>query len=223
MQSDSFISAASFQETTKVLTEAALAGKVDYLVGLKENVILGHLVPAGTGFKLHQEAEVRIRPEALEALAEKGPGYSRYPRDEAAAPAGRGERVSHAIDWTPRGPASRSHSTEEAGRSALSPDPSRRATPMATIATRIGPADHGRAMTLEEFREAEEEEGYRYELARGVLEVTEVPERSARLQSSANLYQALGRYRCRPIPDVILPLRRRRRVPPLAPRHGLGP
>src|SRR5205807_2723038 len=46
VQSDSFISAASFQETTKVLTEAALAGKVDYLVGLKENVILGHLVPA---------------------------------------------------------------------------------------------------------------------------------------------------------------------------------
>jgi DNA-directed RNA polymerase subunit beta' len=60
VQSDSFISAASFQETTKVLTEAALAGKVDYLVGLKENVILGHLVPAGTGFHSHQEAEVRI-------------------------------------------------------------------------------------------------------------------------------------------------------------------
>ncbi len=60
VQSDSFISAASFQETTKVLTEAALASKVDYLVGLKENVILGHLIPAGTGFKTHQEAEVRI-------------------------------------------------------------------------------------------------------------------------------------------------------------------
>ena len=70
MQSESFISAASFQETTKVLTAAALAGKVDYLVGLKENVILGHLVPAGTGFKAHLEAEVRIRPEALEALAD---------------------------------------------------------------------------------------------------------------------------------------------------------
>ena len=60
VQSDSFISAASFQETTKVLTEAALAGKVDYLVGLKENVILGHLVPAGTGFHTHQEAEVQL-------------------------------------------------------------------------------------------------------------------------------------------------------------------
>ena len=65
----SFISAASFQETTKVLTEAALAGKVDNLVGLKENVILGHLIPAGTGFHTFQESEVRIRPQALEALA----------------------------------------------------------------------------------------------------------------------------------------------------------
>ena len=51
LQSESFISAASFQETTKVLTEAALAGKRDNLVGLKENVILGHLVPTGTGFR----------------------------------------------------------------------------------------------------------------------------------------------------------------------------
>ncbi|MEM9185231.1 MAG: DNA-directed RNA polymerase subunit beta', partial [Planctomycetota bacterium] len=69
VQSSSFISAASFQETTKVLTEAALAGRTDNLVGLKENVILGHLIPAGTGFRSIQESEVRIRPEALEALA----------------------------------------------------------------------------------------------------------------------------------------------------------
>ena len=67
VQSESFISAASFQETTKVLTEAALAGKVDYLVGLKENVILGHLVPAGTGFHTHQEAEVRLNAPALKS------------------------------------------------------------------------------------------------------------------------------------------------------------
>jgi DNA-directed RNA polymerase subunit beta' len=73
VQSDSFISAASFQETTKVLTEAALAGKVDYLVGLKENVILGHLVPAGTGFHSHQEAEVRIHPQVLEAAVQAEP------------------------------------------------------------------------------------------------------------------------------------------------------
>jgi len=68
VQSSSFISAASFQETTKVLTEAALAGKIDRLVGLKENVILGHLIPAGTGFRTYQESEVRIRPQALEGL-----------------------------------------------------------------------------------------------------------------------------------------------------------
>jgi DNA-directed RNA polymerase subunit beta' len=69
VQSESFISAASFQETTKVLTEAALAGKVDKLVGLKENVILGHLIPAGTGFRIFQESEVNYRREALEELA----------------------------------------------------------------------------------------------------------------------------------------------------------
>ena len=72
VQSESFISAASFQETTKVLTEAAIAGKMDTLVGLKENVILGHLIPAGTGFKVHQQSEVRIKPAALaEIYAEK--------------------------------------------------------------------------------------------------------------------------------------------------------
>ena len=72
VQSESFISAASFQETTKVLTEAALAGKSDGLVGLKENVILGHLIPAGTGFRIHQDAEVRIHDSALMAMqAEK--------------------------------------------------------------------------------------------------------------------------------------------------------
>ena len=72
VQSDSFISAASFQETTKVLTEAALAGKVDYLVGLKENVILGHLVPAGTGFRVYQDSEVRINaPEVVREEADE--------------------------------------------------------------------------------------------------------------------------------------------------------
>jgi DNA-directed RNA polymerase subunit beta' len=73
VQSNSFISAASFQETTKVLTEAALAGKVDKLVGLKENVILGHLIPAGTGFRMFQDAEVSYRREALQELAEATP------------------------------------------------------------------------------------------------------------------------------------------------------
>ncbi len=59
LQSDSFISAASFQETTKVLTEASLSGKIDTLRGLKENVILGHLIPAGTGFRPHLAMKVK--------------------------------------------------------------------------------------------------------------------------------------------------------------------
>ncbi len=64
LQSDSFIAAASFQETTKVLTEASLAGRVDGLRGLKENVILGHLIPAGTAFKPYLEMKVKHLAEA---------------------------------------------------------------------------------------------------------------------------------------------------------------
>ena len=59
LQSESFLSAASFQESTKVFTEAALAGKVDDLIGLKENVILGHLIPAGTSFKPYQNMQIK--------------------------------------------------------------------------------------------------------------------------------------------------------------------
>jgi DNA-directed RNA polymerase subunit beta' len=70
LQSDSFISAASFQETTKVLTEAALAGRKDQLIGLKENVILGHLVPTGTGFSAYQRTQVRKNIDLQAAAAE---------------------------------------------------------------------------------------------------------------------------------------------------------
>ncbi|MDP8230270.1 MAG: DNA-directed RNA polymerase subunit beta' [Candidatus Gorgyraea atricola] len=58
LSTESFISAASFQETTKVLTEAAVSGRIDELRGLKENVIMGHLIPAGTGFKAHRNIEM---------------------------------------------------------------------------------------------------------------------------------------------------------------------
>ncbi|MGD9110465.1 MAG: DNA-directed RNA polymerase subunit beta', partial [Phycisphaerales bacterium] len=64
LQSESFIAAASFQETTKVLTEASLGGRVDELRGLKENVILGHLIPAGTAFKPYLEMKVKHLAEA---------------------------------------------------------------------------------------------------------------------------------------------------------------
>jgi len=63
LSTDSFISAASFQETTKVLNEAAVAGKVDELNGLKENVIVGHRIPAGTGLKDYQSVIVGSRKE----------------------------------------------------------------------------------------------------------------------------------------------------------------
>ena len=69
LQSDSMISAASFQETTKVLTEAAIAGRKDPLLGLKENVILGNMVPTGTGFRPLQRTRVRHKVEAPEQPA----------------------------------------------------------------------------------------------------------------------------------------------------------
>ena len=58
LATDSFLSAASFQETTKVLTEAAIKGKIDPLVGLKENVIIGKLIPAGTGMKRYRNVKL---------------------------------------------------------------------------------------------------------------------------------------------------------------------
>jgi DNA-directed RNA polymerase subunit beta' len=67
LATDSFISAASFQETTRVLTEASIQGKVDHLRGLKENVIVGRLIPAGTGMEYYRN--VRLSPEMEEAAA----------------------------------------------------------------------------------------------------------------------------------------------------------
>ena len=67
LATDSFLSAASFQETTKVLTEAAIKGKKDHLVGLKENVIIGKLIPAGTGLQAyHDFAEQLVPDETVE-------------------------------------------------------------------------------------------------------------------------------------------------------------
>ncbi len=58
LSTDSFISAASFQETTRVLTEASISGKVDHLRGLKENVTMGRLIPAGTGFEFYRNVRI---------------------------------------------------------------------------------------------------------------------------------------------------------------------
>ena len=67
LSTESFISAASFQETTRVLTEASITGRVDDLKGLKENVIVGRLIPAGTGFKHHQDKRRRRLEESMQA------------------------------------------------------------------------------------------------------------------------------------------------------------
>jgi len=68
LSTDSFISAASFQETTRVLTEAAIQGKIDYLRGLKENVIIGHLIPAGTGMSGYRKLRLEAEKQAEAAL-----------------------------------------------------------------------------------------------------------------------------------------------------------
>ena len=71
LQTKSFISAASFQETTKVLNEAAVAGKVDTLEGLKENVIVGHRIPAGTGMREYDNMIVGSNEEYNDMMATK--------------------------------------------------------------------------------------------------------------------------------------------------------
>ena len=65
LATDSFLSAASFQETTKVLTEAAINGKVDHLIGLKENVIIGKPIPAGTGMKRYRTVKLSTDGEEM--------------------------------------------------------------------------------------------------------------------------------------------------------------
>ena len=69
LATNSFLSAASFQETTKVLTEAAIKGKIDPLVGLKENVIIGKLIPAGTGMKRYRNTRLSTDENLLARLA----------------------------------------------------------------------------------------------------------------------------------------------------------
>ncbi|MEX0877112.1 MAG: DNA-directed RNA polymerase subunit beta', partial [Phycisphaerales bacterium] len=80
LSSDSFLSGASFQESTKVLTEASLRGAEDHLVGLKENVLLGHLIPAGTGFRKYQDIRVKtlVSPEELEETLADEDFYDDY-------------------------------------------------------------------------------------------------------------------------------------------------
>ena len=87
LATDSFLSAASFQETTKVLTEAAINGKVDHLIGLKENVIIGKPIPAGTGMKRYRD--IRLGTDEVEQEEEEIP----VPQPEEDAPIGEAEEI----------------------------------------------------------------------------------------------------------------------------------
>ncbi len=91
LATDSFLSAASFQETTKVLTEAAIKGKSDRLAGLKENVIIGKLIPAGTGLTAYHNAAEQLIPEAEESA----------PEEPAPEPIILGNAVSQAAETAP--------------------------------------------------------------------------------------------------------------------------
>jgi len=100
LATESFLSAASFQETTRVLTEASISGKSDDLLGLKENIVVGRIIPAGTGFAYHQrrragedEDDVVVAPktvsasEAEEALSKALQSSARQSEAEAAGDA----------------------------------------------------------------------------------------------------------------------------------------
>src|SRR5439155_21586169 len=96
LSTESFISASSFQETTKVLTEAAISGKVDYLRGLKENVIMGRLIPAGTGLPNYKHLDIEVESPAdeindMEAALQATHGESAAAMPPPAAGAARSE------------------------------------------------------------------------------------------------------------------------------------
>ena len=90
LATDSFLSAASFQETTKVLTDAALEGKIDRLAGLKENVIIGKLIPAATGLKRYRTIEIEPTEVAAARHRRRRPARGRRPRRRARARGRRG-------------------------------------------------------------------------------------------------------------------------------------
>src|SRR5437868_13844904 len=86
LSTESFISASSFQETTKVLTEAAICGKVDYLRGLKENVIMGRLIPAGTGLGAYKRLSVHVEDGGTDDMPVAAVAASAAPPAPAPAP-----------------------------------------------------------------------------------------------------------------------------------------
>ena len=101
LATDSFLSAASFQETTRVLTEAAIKGKEDDLIGLKENVIIGKLIPAGTGMKRYQDVTIKVEGEDEKTVAEEIDRgcKSVYPTTPRPRPLPRSRKVWWTLHW----------------------------------------------------------------------------------------------------------------------------
>jgi DNA-directed RNA polymerase subunit beta' len=93
LSTESFISAASFQETTRVLTEASISGKIDYLRGLKENVIMGRLIPAGTGLEFYRNVEL-VPDETEEIAGEEAPELETAAARELDAEETQEERIT---------------------------------------------------------------------------------------------------------------------------------
>ena len=98
LATESFISAASFQETTRVLTEAAVTGKQDFLQGLKENVVVGRLIPAGTGLTYHETR--RLRAEAKRKAEQDVDGVSASEVEAALSEALKSEVESASVEET---------------------------------------------------------------------------------------------------------------------------
>ena len=85
LATNSFLSAASFQETTKVLTEAAIKGKIDPLIGMKENVIIGKLIPAGTGMKRYRNIQIDSQMPVAEEVIVEGEMTEEFTEEEIIA------------------------------------------------------------------------------------------------------------------------------------------
>ena len=98
LATESFISAASFQETTRVLTEAAVTGKKDFLHGLKENVVVGRLIPAGTGLTYHETR--RLQAEAKRNAAQESDSVSASDVEAALSEALKSEVESASAEGT---------------------------------------------------------------------------------------------------------------------------
>jgi len=129
LATDSWLSAASFQETTRVLTEAAIEGKRDHLVGLKENIIIGKLIPAGSGLEYYNQRELRLDMPDAELL----PAWAQVSDDDLDLASLLGEIA----EMTPSAPTCRPSRTSERPRTTSRPCPKTRLpTPKTRLVTR---------------------------------------------------------------------------------------